>query len=121
MLLSMLNRSYHCYVPRWYVCTQSSEYAIYMDSTTAAHAPQFTTNLWYAPNSSNWYYNGASGNSLSTWNALSYVGTDNYANPLFTDAPSDLSLQSGSPDVPRFSHPCRTEDLNVSANSLGVR
>jgi len=24
-------------------------------------------------------------------------------------------------DVPRFSHPCRTEDLNVSANSLGVR
>ena len=79
--------------------TQSSEYAIYMDSTTAAHAPQFTTNLWYAPNSSNWYYNGASGNSLSTWNALSYVGTDNYANPLFTDAPSDLSLQSGSPAI----------------------
>ncbi len=26
-----------------------------------------------------------------------------------------------SPDLPRFSHPCRTEDLNVSANSLGVR
>lgn len=24
-------------------------------------------------------------------------------------------------DLPRFSHPCRTEDLNVSANSLGVR
>jgi hypothetical protein len=24
-------------------------------------------------------------------------------------------------DLPRFSHPCRTEDLNVSANLLGVR
>jgi hypothetical protein len=24
-------------------------------------------------------------------------------------------------DLPRFSHPCRSEDLNVSANSLGVR
>jgi hypothetical protein len=24
-------------------------------------------------------------------------------------------------DLPRFSHPCRTEDLSVSANSLGVR
>jgi len=27
----------------------------------------------------------------------------------------------GHDDLPRFSHPCRTEDLNVSANSLGVR
>ena len=79
--------------------TGSSEYAIYMDSQTVSHAPLFTTNLWYAPNSSNWYYNGSAGNSLPTWNALSYVGTDNYANPLFTNAPSDLSLQSGSPAI----------------------
>ena len=29
--------------------------------------------------------------------------------------------QAGGFDLPRFSHPCRSEDLNVSANSLGVR
>jgi hypothetical protein len=37
--------------------------------------------------------------------------------PAFTDKTKLFSPF----DLPRFSHPCRSEDLNVSANSFGVR
>ncbi len=79
--------------------TGSSEYAVYLDSQTAKHAPRFMSNVWYAPNSSKWYYNGRPGNNVSTWNALRYVTRDNYADPLFCNGPSNLSLKSGSPAI----------------------
>ena len=37
------------------------------------------------------------------------------------DLDFDRYIESIQRDLPRFSHPCRSEDLNVSANSLGVR
>jgi hypothetical protein len=58
-----------------------------------------TNNIWYAPSSTNFYWwNNAVGNSLATWNALTGVGTDINADPLFLSA-TDFHLQAASPAI----------------------
>jgi hypothetical protein len=49
---------------------------------------------------------------------ISIFRTNHWQNLIFMD---DNGSQTVPRDLPRFSHPCRTEDLSVSANSLGVR
>ena len=75
--------------------TAAGAYAIYIPALVTDNAGiSFNTNNWYKA-SGNWYFNGVGGNNLATWNALSYIGTDLNADPLFISA-SDFHLQSAS-------------------------
>lgn len=79
--------------------TGASTYAIYIDANVISGGVTFSHNIWYAPIATNWYNNGSGGNNLATWNALSYAGTDLYANPLFVSPPANVTLQGGSPAI----------------------
>jgi hypothetical protein len=59
-----------------------------------------TNNAWYSTGT-NWYeWNTTPGNNLTTWNALTGVGTDLNSDPLYTDkASNDFTLQYNSPCV----------------------
>lgn len=81
--------------------TKSSTYAILLDANTYGMVGlNITNNVWYTA-AANWYYwNNAGGNVLATWNALTGVGTDLNADPLFFNAAGvDFRLGSGSPAV----------------------
>lgn len=78
--------------------TETDVYAIKVASYYIGKTVSITNNLWYAPNSENFYYwNNAAGNTLATWNALTEVGTDLNADPLFISTTTpDFRLQPNS-------------------------
>ena len=80
--------------------TSAGSVAINLEADILDNAITLTNNLWYIA-SGNWYTYGVdSGSTLATWNALSYVGTDLNADPLFVSAATgDFTLQGNSPCV----------------------
>ena len=79
--------------------TKANTYAIFVDAATANNAGlDITNNDWYRA-SGNWYsWDGTPGAVLATWNALTGVGTDLNADPLFVStATPNFRLQSTSP------------------------
>jgi len=82
-------------------CTNNA-HAIYVSSDACNQVGlNITNNMWYAPNSSCFYsWGGTVGNSLSTWNALTGVGTDLNSDPLFVNPTSHIfAIQSTSPAI----------------------
>ena len=77
--------------------TQANTYAIWLNATTYGMTGlDITNNDWYA-SATNWYFwNATGGNNLTTWNALTGVGTDLNSDPLFVSA-TDFHLLAGSP------------------------
>ncbi len=101
------------------VATKAGSFAIYLDATTATKAPVFSNNLWYST-SGNWYYNGAGGRDLATWNALSYAGRDLNAAPLFIDAAAqNFRLKPESTGIDRGIDVGQTKDILGAAIPQG--
>ena len=59
-----------------------------------------TNNCWYSSGTNFYFWNATAGNNLTTWNALTGIGTDLNSDPLFTNAAGgDFTLQAGSPCI----------------------
>jgi parallel beta-helix repeat protein len=76
--------------------TSANTYAIYIDAYTYNNTLDITNNDWYSAATSWYFWNDAAGNTLSTWNALTGVGTDLNTNPLLT---ATYKLGPGSPAI----------------------
>ncbi len=71
---------------------------LYLGGTVTQNTSTLTNNIWYRSGGGDFATaNGTGYSNLTTWNALTGVGTDSISDPLFVTNGSNFNLQSGSP------------------------